>query len=42
MNNEICPNWICNEQDIPYDYIYGVGTVLIFIPFLLLMYYLSY
>ena len=35
MNYQDCPDWICDKQNIPYDYIYVLVTVLITIPYLL-------
>ncbi|MFK7775085.1 MAG: hypothetical protein AB8F94_23290 [Saprospiraceae bacterium] len=37
MNYKNCPDWICHHQGIPYDYVYGLTTILVAIPYLALL-----
>lgn len=36
-----CPDWICGHNNVPYDYVYFIVTVLEFIPLVLLIYWLN-
>jgi len=40
MNFKDCPDWVCNTQGIPHDYVYALTTLFSAIPFLLLVGYL--
>lgn len=40
MNTDSCPDWICNHQGTPYDYVYFLTTVIASIPYLLFVIYL--
>jgi len=40
MDFETCPDWICNHNGIPCDYVYFLTGILISIPYLILVRYL--
>lgn len=39
MKHGICPDWVCNHQGIPYDYVYFLTGVIVSIPYLILIRY---
>ncbi len=40
MNYENCPNWLCNHQNIPYDYVYFLVGIVFSLPYVILLIYL--
>lgn len=40
MSFESCPNWICNQDRVPYGYVYFLTGVITSIPYLALIRYL--
>jgi len=40
MDFETCPDWICNQNGVPHDYVYFLTGILTSIPYLILVRYL--
>ncbi len=40
MDFETCPDWICNQNGVPHDYVYFLTGILTSIPYLILVKYL--